>query len=65
MIECEECGTKYTPISDSYRCPCCGESNYPDVQLECRATNYCNVCGIKLRTRDEGQMGMCERCASE
>lgn len=25
----------------------------------------CNVCGIKLRTDDENQMGMCERCAAE
>ena len=25
----------------------------------------CNVCGIKLRTDDENQMGMCERCADE
>jgi len=24
----------------------------------------CNVCGIKLRTDDEDQMGMCVRCAA-
>ena len=23
----------------------------------------CNGCGIRLRTRDEDEMGMCERCA--
>ncbi len=26
---------------------------------------HCNVCGILLRTRDEDEMGMCERCAAE
>lgn len=26
---------------------------------------HCNVCGIALRTRDEDEMGMCERCADE
>lgn len=25
----------------------------------------CNVCGIKLRTPEEDQVGMCERCAAE
>jgi hypothetical protein len=25
----------------------------------------CNVCGIQLRTRDEDEMGMCERCSAE
>lgn len=25
----------------------------------------CNVCGIVLRTDDEEQMGMCERCAND
>lgn len=27
--------------------------------------SHCNVCGIRLRTSDEDQMGMCERCAGE
>ncbi len=26
---------------------------------------HCNVCGIRLRTPEEDQMGMCERCAAE
>jgi hypothetical protein len=25
----------------------------------------CNGCGIKLRTKDEDEMGLCERCAAE
>lgn len=25
----------------------------------------CNVCGVRLRTRDEEEMGMCERCSEE
>ena len=25
----------------------------------------CNVCGIRLRTRDEDEMGMCEACADD
>lgn len=30
MIECDECGTKYEPMTDTYTCPECGTSNYPD-----------------------------------
>jgi hypothetical protein len=30
-----------------------------------RVFTNCNVCGIPLRTADEDQMGMCERCAAE
>ncbi len=26
---------------------------------------HCNVCGVVLRTRDEDEMGMCEKCAGE
>lgn len=28
-IECDECGTVYEPMTDAYRCPLCGASNYP------------------------------------
>jgi DNA polymerase III alpha subunit (gram-positive type) len=30
MIECEECGALYEPMTDTYTCPECGTSNYPD-----------------------------------
>ncbi len=29
MIECQECGTKYMPATDAYKCPTCGAENYP------------------------------------
>lgn len=32
MILCSECGTRYLPITDAYKCPCCGESNWPEDQ---------------------------------
>lgn len=32
-IECLECGERYLPITDEYRCPCCGESNYSDEEM--------------------------------
>ena len=34
MIQCSECGMIYEPMTDSYTCPCCGESNWPDEQEE-------------------------------
>lgn len=27
---CQECGTRYEPMTDAYKCPCCGAENYPD-----------------------------------
>jgi DNA-directed RNA polymerase subunit RPC12/RpoP len=30
MIECDECGAKYIPITDAYKCPVCGTENYPE-----------------------------------
>lgn len=30
-----------------------------------RVFTNCNVCGAPLRTRDEDEMGMCDRCAAE
>lgn len=26
---------------------------------------HCNVCGVKLRSRDEDEVGMCEKCSAE
>lgn len=28
MIECQDCGTKYEPMTDAYRCPDCGAENH-------------------------------------
>jgi hypothetical protein len=33
--------------------------------MDHRVFTNCNVCGITLRTRDEDEVGMCERCAAE
>ena len=30
-----------------------------------RVFDNCNVCGVRLRTKDEDRMGMCEKCAAE
>ena len=30
MITCEECGVKYHPLTDAYKCPECGTENYPE-----------------------------------
>jgi hypothetical protein len=30
QIECEECGTIFDPLTDSYECPGCGFENYPE-----------------------------------
>lgn len=30
MIECDECGTHFEPMTDAYRCPVCGTENYPE-----------------------------------
>lgn len=70
MIECDECGTVFRVMTDSYRCPTCGTNNYPDDNAgdgpaESHVFRNCNVCGIVLRSDDEFRMGMCERCASE
>ena len=72
VIECDECGCRFEPITDAYRCPECGAENYPDGDDDYhRAGPYrpvftnCNVCGVKLRTVAEDQVGMCERCADE
>lgn len=36
MIECEECGAKYEPMTDAYKCPVCGTENYPaDDEDDC------------------------------
>jgi Zn finger protein HypA/HybF involved in hydrogenase expression len=34
MIECDECGTVFTPITDAYRCPECGTEKYPPDEGE-------------------------------
>lgn len=34
-------------------------------ERERRVFTNCNVCGIPLRTFEEEQMGMCDRCAEE
>lgn len=73
MITCAECNTNYRPLTDAFKCPCCGASNWPDEEgdespiqsMAPRVFSNCNVCGIRLRTEDEDQMGMCERCANE
>lgn len=61
---CTECGTRFEPMTDAYRCPECGEENYPPDDGEKVFTN-CNVCGAQLRTRFEYEVGMCERCADD
>jgi uncharacterized Zn finger protein (UPF0148 family) len=30
MTHCDECGARFIPLDDSYRCPVCGTENYPD-----------------------------------
>lgn len=62
MIKCDECGTKYHPVSDTYRCPCCGESNYPPDNDDC-IYDRCQVCGLTLQNRWEKASGLCDRCA--
>jgi DNA-directed RNA polymerase subunit RPC12/RpoP len=32
MIECEDCGAMYEPMTDAYRCPECGAENYPEEE---------------------------------
>ncbi len=34
MIECQECGAHYEPMTDSYTCPVCGTENYPEDDTE-------------------------------
>lgn len=29
-ILCDECGTRFEPTTDAYKCPLCGAENYPD-----------------------------------
>jgi len=29
MIQCDECGTRFQPIDDRYKCPMCGTENHP------------------------------------
>ena len=63
MIECDECGTFFTPMTDAFRCPACGSENQ-EVHDDFSFTR-CNVCGISIKTKDEIEMGMCDRCAAE
>jgi DNA-directed RNA polymerase subunit RPC12/RpoP len=64
VIECDECGQRFEPMTDAYKCPACGTENYPDEDGEFIFTN-CNVCGVRLRWQFEDRMGMCARCANE
>lgn len=63
MIQCDECGTRFEPMTDAYKCPDCGAENGPmdDEQV---FTN-CNVCGRALRFAAEDRMGMCFNCSAE
>ncbi len=27
---CDECGEKFEPMTDSYKCPVCGTENHPE-----------------------------------
>lgn len=69
-VRCPDCGlvTIHPDAFDADKpisgiCPDCGDRLFFDDN-EPVFTN-CNVCGIKLRTEAEDQMGMCERCADE
>lgn len=64
MIECDECGQHYEPMTDAFKCPTCGAENYQDDNAGF-VFSHCNVCGIRILRGDEGEMGMCERCAAE
>ncbi len=74
---CENCGCKSflscaacnRPIcNDCYHCgdsgKVCGLCRDEEIESK-RVFDSCNVCGIKIRTKEEDKMGMCERCASE
>lgn len=68
-VRCPDCG-KVTVKPDVFSggrpisavCHGCGERLYFD---EPQVFTNCNVCGIKLRTEAEDQIGMCDRCAGE
>lgn len=63
-MKCSECGRDFEP--DCAQEEVCKPCQYEDVpEAHMAVFTHCNVCGIRLRTADEDQMGMCERCANE
>ena len=64
MIECDECGTFFRPVTDANKCPTCGAENHQDVD-GAFVFSHCNVCGIRITATTEGEMGMCDQCADE
>lgn len=41
-ILCDECGTRFEPMTDAYKCPLCGAENYPDDD---DGSQPCRCCG--------------------
>lgn len=29
-VQCDECGARFEPMTDAFRCPVCGTENYPE-----------------------------------
>ena len=29
-ITCDECGARFEPLTDAFKCPVCGTENYPE-----------------------------------
>lgn len=63
-MKCTDCGKDFEPdCAQEEICKPCQYEDVPEPSIV--VFTHCNVCGIALRTRDEDEMGMCERCSNE